>query len=112
MGELSKLEKVSESGELECKTRGEAKESFTQENYGGIFSLSRKAIVTDDLGAFRDWGIAVFSGHGLNDVRAILDAHFLYRDHARQFESSKGEQHLSTERPTVLRASNLDSEKV
>lgn len=70
LGELSKLEKVSESGELKSKTRGEAKESYSLDTYGGIFSLSRKAIVNDDLGAFRDWGIA--AGKAASETEAAL----------------------------------------
>ena len=58
LGEISKLEKVTESGELKAKSRGEAKESYALDTFGGTFSLSRKAIINDDLGAFRDWGIA------------------------------------------------------
>lgn len=70
LGELSKLEKVSESGELKSKTRGEAKESYSLDTYGGIFSLSRKAIINDDLGAFRDWGIA--AGKAASETEAAL----------------------------------------
>ena len=50
-----KLEKVSESGEITSVTRGESKESYALDTYGSIFALSRKAVVNDDLGAFRDW---------------------------------------------------------
>lgn len=70
LGEVSKLEKVSESGEVKSKTRGEAKESYGLDTYGGIFSLSRKAIINDDLGAFRDWGTA--AGKAASETEAAL----------------------------------------
>ncbi|WP_429816389.1 prohead protease/major capsid protein fusion protein [Ensifer sp. B1-9] len=50
------LEKVSESGEIKSTTRGEAAESYALDTYGTMFALSRKALINDDLGAFRDWG--------------------------------------------------------
>lgn len=51
LGEFSGLQKVSESGEIKSITTGEAKESCSLETFGGIFSLSRKAIISDDLSA-------------------------------------------------------------
>lgn len=58
LGELPKLGKVSESGEIKSVTRGEAKESWALETYGSIFSLSRKALINDDLSAFSDFASA------------------------------------------------------
>lgn len=70
LGELGKLDKVSESGELTSTTRGEAKESYSLDTYGKLFSLSRKAIINDDLGAFRDWGMA--AGRAASETEAAL----------------------------------------
>lgn len=56
LGGFGKLERVNEAGEIKSLTTGEAKESYALETFGGIFSLSRKAIVNDDLGAFSRWG--------------------------------------------------------
>ena len=62
LGELPKLGKVSESGEIKSVSRGEAKESWALDTYGAIFSASRKLIVNDafnQLGDFaRDAGQA------------------------------------------------------
>lgn len=58
LGELPKLGKVSESGEIKSVTRGEAKESWALDTYGSIFSLSRKALINDDLNAFADFATA------------------------------------------------------
>lgn len=56
VGEFGKLAKVTESGEITALSTAEAKEGYSLETFGGLFSLSRKAIVNDDLGAFGRWG--------------------------------------------------------
>ncbi len=58
LGEMPKLGKVTESGEIKSVTRGEAKESWALDTYGAIFSLSRKALINDDLAAFSDFATA------------------------------------------------------
>ncbi|SLN35637.1 Caudovirus prohead protease [Aquimixticola soesokkakensis] len=56
IGNFTKLEKVTEAGEIKALSTAEAKEGYSLETFGGIFSLSRKAIINDDLGAFARWG--------------------------------------------------------
>lgn len=56
LSDIGLLEKVSESGEIKSTTRGEASESYALDTYATKFALSRKALINDDLGAFRDWG--------------------------------------------------------
>lgn len=56
VGNFTKLEKVTEAGEIKALSTAEAKEGYSLETFGGIFSLSRKAIINDDLGAFARWG--------------------------------------------------------
>lgn len=58
LGEMPKLQRVPETGEIKSVTRGEAKESWALDTYGSIFSLSRKALINDDLGAFADFATA------------------------------------------------------
>jgi phage major head subunit gpT-like protein len=58
LGEMPKLGKVTESGEIKSVTRGEAKEAWSLDTYGSIFQLSRKALVNDDLNAFADFASA------------------------------------------------------
>lgn len=70
LGETGALGKVSESGEIKHTTRGEAAEGYALDTYGSLFSLSRKAIINDDLGAFRDWGIA--AGRAAAETEANL----------------------------------------
>ncbi|MFT3976993.1 MAG: Mu-like prophage major head subunit gpT family protein [Sphingomonas bacterium] len=55
LGEFGKLQKVTEAGEIKALSTGEATEGLQLETFGGIFSLSRKALVNDDLGAFARW---------------------------------------------------------
>lgn len=55
LGEFGKLQKVTEAGEIKALSTGEATEGLQLETFGGIFSLSRKAIINDDLGAFARW---------------------------------------------------------
>jgi len=56
LSDIGTLEKVSESGEITHTSRGEASESYALDTYATQFSISRKALINDDLGAFRDWG--------------------------------------------------------
>lgn len=55
LSDVGQLAKVAETGEITSTTRGEAGESYAVESYASLFALSEKAIVNDDLGAFRDW---------------------------------------------------------
>lgn len=54
--DIGTLSKVSESGEITHTSRGEASESYALDTYATQFAISRKALINDDLGAFRDWG--------------------------------------------------------
>jgi len=55
MSELDVLGKVNEAGEIKSQTRGEVAESYRLDTYGSIFTLSRQALINDDLGAFTSW---------------------------------------------------------
>lgn len=55
LGESGKLERLGEHGEITATTMGETKESFALETFARLFSLSRKALINDDLGAFARW---------------------------------------------------------
>ena len=56
LSDVGLLEKVSESGEIKSTTRGEAAESYALDTYATQFAISRKALINDNLEAFRDWG--------------------------------------------------------
>ncbi len=51
-GEGPELEKVNEAGEFKFGTIEEAAETYSVETFGKIFSISRQALINDDLGAF------------------------------------------------------------
>jgi phage major head subunit gpT-like protein len=58
-GDFAKLNEVTESGEITSMTTGEAVESYSLKTFGGIFSLTRKALINDDLGAMGQWSAAM-----------------------------------------------------
>jgi hypothetical protein len=70
LSEVGQLDKVSESGEIKSTTRGESVESYALDTYATQFAISRKAMVNDDLGAFRDWGVA--AGRAAAETEANL----------------------------------------
>lgn len=72
LGEFSGLQKVSEAGEIKAMTTGEAKESYALETFGGIFSLTRKAIINDDLGAFARWGEMMGAAAAETEAKQLL----------------------------------------
>ncbi len=57
LGDLPKLKKVNEQGEIKHSVPGESREGYSLETFGTIFSLTRKAIINDDLGAFNEWSV-------------------------------------------------------
>ncbi len=70
LSEVGPLQKVTEGGEIKNVSRGEATESYALDTYASMFALSRKALINDDLGAFRDWGIA--AGRAAAETEANL----------------------------------------
>jgi len=56
LSDVGALQELTEQGEIKHTTRGEAVESYALKTYATQFSISRKALINDDLGAFRDWG--------------------------------------------------------
>ncbi|GHD07682.1 prohead protease/major capsid protein fusion protein [Tianweitania populi] len=54
---IGPLKKIHESGEITNTTRGEVAEGYRLEQFGRIFSLSRPALINDDLNAFGDWAV-------------------------------------------------------
>lgn len=54
LSEHPQLLLVNETGEIKYGSRGENKETYGLETYGRLFSISRQALINDDLGAFAD----------------------------------------------------------
>lgn len=71
LGEAPALVKVNEHGEFKSGTRAESKESYALSTYGRIFSLSRQAIVNDDLAAFDDM-VGAFAQSAYNLENSLL----------------------------------------
>jgi hypothetical protein len=58
LSEAPRLLEVKESAEVKYGSRSESKESFGVRTFARIFSITRQAIINDDLGAFADSAIA------------------------------------------------------
>lgn len=71
LSEMPKLLLVNEHGEVTQGTRGESKQTYSIATYARIFSLTRQAIINDDLGAFTDWSRA------MGEASANFEADFL-----------------------------------
>ena len=54
LSEFPALLKVNETGEIKYGSRGESKETYGLETFARLFSISRQALINDDLGAFAD----------------------------------------------------------
>ena len=54
LSEFPQLLLVRETGEIKYGSRGENKETYGLETYARLFSISRQALINDDLGAFAD----------------------------------------------------------
>ena len=70
LGEIGLLEKVNEAGEIKSTTRAESVSSYAIDTFARMFTISRKALINDDLGAFRDWSIA--AGQAAAQTEAAL----------------------------------------
>jgi hypothetical protein len=97
LSEAPSLLPVAEHGEVKSGSRSESRESYAIGTYGRIFSLTRQAIINDDLGAFSDFaraagraaaeleaGILVDLLVGPGGVGPLLD------DGARLFTTGRG----------------------
>lgn len=70
LSEAPRLAEVKEGGEVTHGSRAESVESFKLKTYARIFSLTRQAIINDDLGAFADSASAF--GRGAAQTEADL----------------------------------------
>lgn len=74
-GEAPTMEKVLEGGEFPYGAMAEAAESYRADTYGRIISISRQAIIDDDLGAFSN--LAARFGQAAAQVEAKFLADLL-----------------------------------
>jgi len=73
LGEAPKLIQVPESGEITHGTRAEVKESYRAYTYGRLFSLSREALINDDLSAFADFLSAFGQSAASLEAQILVD---------------------------------------
>ncbi|MGE5486941.1 MAG: prohead protease/major capsid protein fusion protein, partial [bacterium] len=73
LGEAPKLIKVNEAGEIKYGSRAEAKESYQIYTYARIFSISRQALINDDLGAFSDFARAYGVAAANLEAQVLVD---------------------------------------
>jgi HK97 family phage prohead protease len=67
---MGTLAKVNEHGEIKSTTRAETTETFKLDTFGSLFSLTRQALVNDDLNAFGDF--AQVAGRAAAETEAQL----------------------------------------
>ena len=73
LGELGPLQKLTEAGEIKSQSRAEATESYSLDTYASLFSISRKSLVNDDLGAFNDWANAAGQAAAMTEGNLLFD---------------------------------------
>ncbi len=93
LGGMPSLGKVAENGEIKSVTRDETKETFSLDTYGSIFSLTRQALINDDLGAFGEF--ATTAGRAAAETEAeiivsILTGNPVMDDGENLFDSAHG----------------------
>ncbi len=127
LGEFGKLQKVTESGEIKALSTGEATEGYSLETFGGMFNLSRKAIINDDLGAFARWAAMMGTAAAETEADQLIDlltvstgAGPIMGDGTRLFHADHGNlaaagaapdvDTLSTARLALRRQTGLDGE--
>lgn len=112
LGGVGTLKEVSEHGEIVSTTRAEAKESYPLKTFARTFSLSRKAIVNDDLGAFADWNRAAGAAAAATEADqlvALLLSNPVMGDGKALYHS--GHKNLATTAAAVNRGS-LDAARL
>lgn len=93
LGGLPSLGKVAENGEIKSVSRDESKETFALDTYGSIFSLTRQALVNDDLAAFGEF--ATTAGRAAAETEAeiivsLLTSNPVMDDGENLFDSAHG----------------------
>lgn len=93
LGDAPSLEKVNEAGEFKHGTIDEAQETYRVETFGKIISISRQALINDDLGAFTDlprrMGLAARAFENEQIVR-IIESNPVMSDGQRVFHQAHG----------------------
>lgn len=93
ISEMGSLSKVSESGEIKSVGRSELQTSYLIDTYAGMFTLTRKAIINDDLGAFTDsakaFGLAAATTEAMLMVALLESNPVMQEDNTALFHAAK-----------------------
>lgn len=73
LSEGPRLLPVTEGGEFKSGTLAEAKESYKLNTWGRIITISRQAIVNDDLGAFVDFARRMGQAAAATEAQILID---------------------------------------
>jgi len=119
-----KLDKLTESGELKEGYLGEGAEKWSLESYGKKFTITRKMIINDDLGAFTDMlalfgEMAALTANGLvydmmmkrNDFASYVmsdDIVIFHADHANLGSAALDATTLAAGRAAMRKHKGLD----
>jgi HK97 family phage prohead protease len=93
ISDLGELKPVTESGEIKSVGRTESSTSYLMDTYAGMFSLSRKALINDDLGAFADSSRAFGQAAATTEAKlmvALLESNpVMQEDNTALFHTAK-----------------------
>lgn len=97
VGEMSRLQRVTEVGEIRHMTRAESGTIYSLETYAGIISYSRKLMLNDDLGGLADQTTAQGQAAAQTEAEVLSDLLLeaggqgpLMYDNVRLFHASHG----------------------
>jgi HK97 family phage prohead protease len=111
ISEMGELQKVTEAGEIKAVGRTETASSYLMDTYAGMFTLSRKALINDDLGAFADSSRAFGQAAATTEAKlmvALLESNpVMAEDSTALFHTAKHGNLAAT--PSVIDVANLSA---
>lgn len=71
-GEISELQPITESGEVQSLTMGEGRERYQMVTYAGNLALTRKLLINDDLGVFGEAARKIGEAAAATEAKAVI----------------------------------------
>ena len=71
-GEISELQPITESGEVQSLTMGEGRERYQMVTYAGNLALTRKLLINDDLGVFGEAARKIGEAAAATEAKALI----------------------------------------
>jgi len=109
-GEAPLLDKVLESGEIKNGTTSEDSRGLKIDTYGKMFTISRQALVNDDLGAFSDF-LGVFA-QSAAETEGNLFANLLLQNNRAGIVLSDGKPLFHSDRKNTNAAAGITVDSV